>query len=202
MRKNFKVDGKNDAILVKHVLLAEWCGVSVEVMRRTLGKFGLPSASPIDLRDLVGAMIGLIRSKEKQILSLESHQDELDRIAQQIEIETSRQKLEQLRAKTGILKREWVRVSDVQERTAALSRAMRTAGEQLGHRFGPDAQEIFNDAITTGCGALLSIGSQAETVETAMQEAADTVGEEVPEPEAKPAKRGRGRPRKNREVQA
>lgn len=197
MRKNLRADPHSGAILVKHVLLAEWCGVSVEVMRRTLVKFGLPSASPIDLRDLVGAFVGLVRSKEKQILSLETHQDELDRIAQQIEIETSRQKLEQLRAKTGILKREWVRVSDVQERTAALSRAMRTAGEQLGHRFGPDAQEIFNDAITTGCAALLSIGSQAETVEVALQEAAEAVeGEETPQ--ADPPKRKRGRPRKSR----
>lgn len=163
MAEKKKVSAAKVDLTVKHTLLSEWCGISPEVMRRVLSKFGLPSTSPIDLRDLVSAMVALLRANEKKILAVEGPDDELTKIAHQIEVETARQKLEQLRAKTGILKREWVRVSDVQERTAAMARAMRTAGEQLGHRFGPDAQEIFDSALTMGTAGLLSLQTLAES---------------------------------------
>jgi hypothetical protein len=193
--------------MVRRVVLAEWVGCSEEVLRRMSAKFGLPASSPIDLREFVNLLFRVLRSNEKKISGEEnSPRDELAQIEAQIEVETKRQKLEQLRAKTGILKREWVKVSDLQDRVAVAARALRSSGEQLGHRFGPDAQEVFNGALDVAVGALLSIQPTIAVDEEAAviaavlgDEASGTAVGDGSQPLAEaPVKRKRGRPRKIR----
>ena len=143
------------AIPIKFV--ASWANMSPDALRRLLTKFGFPTSSPLDLPTTVGQLLKLLHGRSAELLCDDDQERDLARLQKQIEIETARQRQEWLRARTELLRREWVRVSDVKERASVCGQAMRTAGEQLGQRFGPEAQDIFNGALELGLTALLTL---------------------------------------------
>lgn len=138
-------------------VVAGWAGMSVEQVRRLLSRFGFPALSPIDLPLTLGGLFKLLKEKESDLLCDGDGDRELSRLKKQIEVETLRQKQEMIRARTELIRREWVKVADVRERAQRLGQAMRRAGEQLGQRYGAEAQDLFNGALDIGVAALVSI---------------------------------------------
>ena len=138
-------------------IAAGWAGITSDSMRRLLARYGFPSQSPIDLPLTFGGMVALLKSRESELLCDDDGDRELSRLKKQIEVETLRQKQEMIRARTELIRREWVKVADVRERAQRMGQAMRRAGEQLGQRYGAEAQDLFNGALDIGVAALVSI---------------------------------------------
>jgi hypothetical protein len=136
---------------VPRPLVATWCGLDAQQLQRLTQRIGVSLGRTVDVRGLLLGMAAWIRAKQRLDAAISPSEDAdggtlLEKKLRE-EILSLRKRREWVDVRIKQIKAQYVPVVSVQERLKKLSLALLRAGEQLGHRHGPEAQETFNAAI-------------------------------------------------------
>lgn len=153
--------------------VAAWCGMDVQALKRLCQRLGHRIERSLDVRELLLVWAQHIREQQRGGKSSEGIDDGAPLLEQKLkeEILSLKKRREWVDERIRQIRREYVKASDVHERIKRLTAALLRAGEQLGQRHGPEAQETFNAAID---GVLSSFGSARKTVRKKPKRGSDT----------------------------
>jgi hypothetical protein len=122
--------------------------MDAQALGRLLQRVGVTADKSVDVRVV---LLGLSRWIKDRMAARSSGDDNggADLLSQKLkeEIRSLRKRREWVDTRIRQIKNEFVPVADVREKMKKLSTALLRAGEQLGQRYGTDAQEAFNAAL-------------------------------------------------------
>ena len=132
-------------------VVAAWCGLDAQALQRLCQRIGVTIERQVDVRALLLDLVTWIRRQRSERQRQETREDDDDAplLEQKLkeEIRSLRKRREWVDTRIRQIKNEFVPVADVREKMKKLSTALLRAGEQLGQRYGTDAQEAFNAAL-------------------------------------------------------
>lgn len=134
--------------------LAALCMVDRVQLARALSRLGVSTAGGwVDLIEVTRAVVSASRAKKRGSDTDDPGALSVAKLREEVANLEARRAWVRTRIRT--LRREWVRVAELHDKLGRLSSTLVRAGEQLGQRFGPDAQELFNAAIEAGVRAIV-----------------------------------------------
>ena len=132
-------------------VVAAWCGLDTRAMQSLCQRLGIALEREVDVRALLLDLVTWARKQRSERTGRATSEDEDDAplLEQKLkeEIRSLRKRREWVDTRIRQIKNEFVPVADVREKMKKLSTALLRAGEQLGQRYGTDAQEAFNAAL-------------------------------------------------------
>lgn len=151
-------EGRDDT-RVRSGELAALCRVDRVQLARALARYGVATTGGwVDLIEIARAVVSAERSRGKSSDTDDPGRLQIAKL--QGEVANLEARRDWIRTRIKTLRREYVRVGELQEKLTRVSAALLRAGEQLGRRFGPEAQELFNSALDAGVRAITG-GSSA-----------------------------------------
>lgn len=146
-------DEGQDDTRVRSGELAALCRVDRVQLARALARYGVATTGGwVDLIEVARAAVSAERASKKTAEADDPGALQLAKLRGEVANLEARRDWIRTRIKT--LRREYVRVDELHDKLSRVSAALLRAGEQLGRRFGPDAQELFNAAIDAGVRAI------------------------------------------------
>lgn len=149
----------NDETRIRTGELAAMCQVDRQQLARSLARYGVATTGGwVDLIEVARAVVSTERSRGKSSETDDPGRLQIAKL--QGEVANLEARRDWIRTRIKTLRREYVRVGELHEKLSRVSAALLRAGEQLGRRFGPEAQELFNAALDAGVRAITG-GSSA-----------------------------------------
>jgi len=134
--------------------LAAWCRLDRQKLLRALARLGV--ASPGGYVDLVEIAERAVEGADRRRGSDSDDPGALQLAKLREEVANLEAKRAWVRTRIKTLRREWVRVEELQEKLGRVSATLARAGEQLGRRFGAEAQELFNSTLDAAIDSIAS----------------------------------------------